>query len=193
MKKFIVYSDVIKIFNEEKDLIKYLGTENSKKVYSSGKYISKTELITVQTVEVEVLEENNAANYLEAYIEETKRETRLNGILGDEFCQKIENFKSLFLKFSKDDKNKTKFISQLESIPVDKKSYSKLFTMWTGYLFSVNESVEWYKSILDIHNYRKIEDSYVREIYYSNGTSRYVNVKTNEEAKENFLKAKSIK
>lgn len=191
MKMYIVNSDIL--FYDEKSLIKYLSVEKSKQINLGGKFYPKLDHVKIKTVEVQVLEEDIASDYLESHIEKTNRETRLNSILGDEFCQKVENFKSLFLKFSKDDNNKVKFLSQIESIPVDKKSYSKLFSMWTGYLFSVNESVDWYKSILDIHNYRKMEDSYVREIFYSNGTSRYQNVKVNDIAKENFNKAKSLK
>jgi hypothetical protein len=113
-------------------------------------------------------------------------------VLGDEFATKIEKFKKLFLEFAKDDILKKRFLDQLETTPLEKKSLSKLISGWVGYLFSVNDSVEWFRTILDIHNFRKIEDSYIREIFYSNGTSRYLNVKTNESAKENFLKAKSL-
>lgn len=192
MKKFIVYSDVVKIFSEEKDLIKYLAGEKSKKINFGGKFVSKLENIHIETVELEVLESNIASNYLESYIETSNRNLKLNTVLGDEFATKIEKFKKLFLEFAKDDILKKRFLDQLETTPLEKKSLSKLISGWVGYLFSVNDSVEWFRTILDIHNFRKIEDSYTREIFYSNGTSRYQNVKTNESAKENFLKAKSL-
>jgi hypothetical protein len=192
MKKFIVYSDVVKIFSEEKDLIKYLAGEKSKQINLGGKFVSKLENIQIETVEIEVLESNIASNYLESYIETSNRNLKLNTVLGDEFATKIEKFKKLFLEFAKDDILKKRFLDQLETTPLEKKSLSKLISGWVGYLFSVNDSVEWFRTILDIHNFRKIEDSYIREIFYSNGTSRYLNVKTNESAKENFLKAKSL-
>lgn len=192
MKKFIVYSDVVKIFSEEKDLIKYLAGEKSKKINFGGKFVSKLENIQIETVEIEVLESNIASNYLESYIETSNRDLKLNTVLGDEFATKIEKFKKLFLEFAKDDILKKRFLDQLETTTLEKKSLSKLISGWVGYLFSVNDSVEWFRTILDIHNFRKIEDSYIREIFYSNGTSRYLNVKTNESAKENFLKAKSL-
>lgn len=192
MKKFIVYSDVVKIFSEEKDLIKYLAGEKSKKINFGGKFVSKLENIQIETVEIEVLESNIASNYLESYIETSNRNLKLNTVLGDEFATKIEKFKKMFLEFAKDDILKKRFLDQLETTPLEKKSLSKLISGWVGYLFSVNDSVEWFRAILDIHNFRKIEDSYIREIFYSNGTSRYLNVKTNESAKENFLKAKSL-
>lgn len=191
MKMYIVYNDTTKLFYDEQALIKYLGTEKSKRIYYGGKYISKLDRIKIETVEVEVLEKNTASAYLDSYIESTNRQTKVNSVLGDELSQKLEKFKSMFVEFAKDDVLKTKFINQLEITPVEKKSLSKLFSGWTGYLFSVNDSVEWFRLILDIHNYRKIEDSYAREIFYSNGTSRYQNVKVTDEAKQNFNLAKA--
>jgi hypothetical protein len=193
MKKFIVYSDTFKIFNDEKDLIKYLGSEKSKQLWINGKYDSKLNHIKIETVEVEVLEETIGSAYLESYIESTNRQTKVNSVLGDEFSQKLEKFKSMYLEFTKDDILKKRFLDQLETTPVEKKLVSKLISGWVGYLFAVNESVEWYKAILDIHNFRKIEDYYVREVFYSNGTSRYQNIKVNDLAKENFNKAKALK
>lgn len=190
MKMFIVHSDTTKLFYDEQSLIKYLGSEKSKRAFRGGKYISKLDCIKIETVEVEVLEETIASTYLESYIESTNRQTKVMSVLGDELSQKLEKFKSLFLEFAKDDIPKTRFLSQLEITPVEKKSLSKLISGWVGYLFSINDSVEWFKSILDIHNFRKIEDSYVREIFYSNGTSRYQNVRVNDSAKKNFQLAK---
>lgn len=193
MKMYIVHSDTTKLFYDEQALIKYLGTEKSKRIYYNGKYIPKLDWVKIETVEVEVLDESVASTYLESYIESTNRQTKVDSILGDELSQKLEKFKSMYLEFSKDSVLKNRFLNQLETTHVEKKSLSKLFSSWTGYLFSINDSVEWFRSILDIHNYRKIEDSYVREIFYSNGTSRYQNVKVNDLAKENFYKAKLLK
>ena len=196
MKVFIVHSDTTKLFYDEQSLIKYLGSEKSKKILigsvsAPNKYASKLDHIKIETVELEVLEETVASTYLKSYIESTNRQTKVNSVLGDDLSQKLEKFKSMFLEFAKEDVLKTKFISQLETTPIEKKSLSKLISGWVGYLFSVNESVEWFKSILDIHNFRKIEDFYVREMFYSNGTSRYQNVKVTDEAKQNFKLAKS--
>lgn len=189
---FIVHSDTTKLFYDEQSLVKYLGSEKSKKtLQSNGKYVSKLEHIKIETVELEVLEETVASTYLNSYIESTNRQTKVNSVLGDELSQKLEKFKSMFLELAKEDILKTRFISQLETTPIEKKSLSKLISGWVGYLFSVNESVEWYRAILDIHNFRKIEDFYVREIFYSNGTSRYQNVKVTDEAKQNFNLAKA--
>jgi hypothetical protein len=192
MKKFIVHSDTVKIFSEEKDMIKYLASEKSKKMWINGKYDYKLNHIKIETVEIEVLEETVASTYLDSYIESTNRQIKLNSVLGDELSQKLEKFKSLYLEFAKDDILKKRFLSQLETTPTEKKSLSKLISGWVGYLFSINESVDWFKSILDIHNFRKIEDFYTREMFYSNGTSRYQSVKVNDLAKQNFHIAKKL-
>lgn len=192
MKMYIVHSDTTKLFYDEPALIKYLGTEKSKRIYYGGKYIPKLDWVKIETVEVEILEESVASSYLESYIESTNRQTKVDSILGDELSQKLEKFKSMYLEFAKDSVLKNRFLNQLDTTPVEKKPLSKLFSGWVGYLFSVNDSVEWFRAILDIHNFRKIQDSYVREIFYSNGSSRYQNVKVNDLAKENFYKAKSI-
>lgn len=194
MKMFIVHSDTTKVFYDEQSLVKYLNGEKSKKVFlSNGKQSPKLDRIKIETVEVEVLEETYGSTYLESYIESSKRQIKVNIILGDDLSQKLEKFKSLFMQFAKDGIQKNKFLSQLEITPVEKKSLSKLLTSHVGYLFSVNESVEWFQAILDLHNFRKIEDFYVREIYYSNGTSRFQNVKVNEEAKKSFKLVKESK
>jgi hypothetical protein len=192
MKKFIVHSDRFKIFSEEKDLIKYLASEKSKKMWINGKYDYKLNHIKIETVEIEVLEETVASTYLDSYIESTNRQTKVNSVLGDELSQKLEKFKSIYLEFAKEDILKKRFLSQLETTPVEKKSLSKLISGWVGYLFSVNDSVDWFRAILDIHNFRKIEDYYTQEVFYSNGTSRYQNVKVNDITKQNFLLAKSL-
>lgn len=192
MKMYIVHSDVTKLFYDEQALVKYLATQKSKRVFSSGKFQPKLDYVKIETVELEVLEENIGSTYLNSYVESTNRQTKVNSVLGDDLSQKLEKFKSLFLEFAKEDVQKKKFLSQLEITPVEKKSLSKLVSNWVGYLFAVNDSVEWFKAILDIHNFRKIEDSYVREIFYSNGSSRYQNVKVNDITKENFYKAKNL-
>lgn len=191
MKKFIVYSDDVRIFSNEKDLVKYLSTQRTKKVLSGGKFVSKLDLIEIETCEIEILEESIASKYLESYVDSQKRETKLNSVLGDTLSQNFEKFKTMFSELAKDDTNKNKFLSQLEVTPVEKKSLSKLISSWSGYLFFVDYSVEWYRAILNLHSFRKINDSYTREIFYSNGyTSRYQNVKVSEEQKRNFDEAK---
>lgn len=192
MKMYLVHADTIKVFYDEQNLLKYLSIEKSKKINYGGKLISKSDWIKVETVEVNVLEQSDGSTYLESYIESTNRENKLNSVIGDDLSQKLERFKSMFVDFAKDDVLKNRFLNLLETTPVDKKSLSKLVSGWVGYLFFVNNSVDWFKAILDLHKFRKIEDSYVREVFYSNGTSKYQNVKVSDLAKENFYEAKKL-
>lgn len=183
MKMYIVHSDKIKVFTDKQALIKYLGKEKSKTINRIGK-TPYPKLDDVKISEVEIIEETTASQYLETAL---SLQTPPEGDLAN----KLEALKSMFIKFAKEDPQKQKFLNQLETTPIEKKSLSKLITKWTGYLLSVNESIPWYKAILDIHNFKKIENSYVREIFYSDGSSRYQNVKVNDTAKELFNLAKS--
>lgn len=45
MKMYIVHSDTTKLFYDEQALIKYLGTEKSKRIYYGGKYIPKLDWV----------------------------------------------------------------------------------------------------------------------------------------------------
>ena len=119
MKMYIVHTDTKKLFYDEQSLIKYLGTEKSKRIYYGGKYISKLDWVKIETVEVEILEESVASSYLESYIESTNRQTKVNSILGDDLSQKLEKFKSMFEEFAKDDVLRKRFLNQLETTPVE--------------------------------------------------------------------------
>ena len=192
MKKFIAYGDSTKIFSDEKDLIKYLIKEKSKKIYINGKIISKSERIKVDIVNIDILDTTIGSKYLESHIENNKRQAKINSTLGDDTYEKLDKFKSMFLEFAKEDLNKTKFLESLETVPIEKKELSKFISKCDNYLFFVDNSVEWFRSILDIHNFRKIENSYVRELFDSIGVSRYVNMVISDSTKENFERAKSI-
>lgn len=182
MKRFILNGESIKIFDDEQSLVKFLGSEKSR-----SKDIS---YYKITVAEVEVLSESDAKSYLKSYIESTDRQSKVDAVLGDDFSQKVEKFKSMFNDLAKDDPEKSKFMVKLGTTPLDKKSYSKLFTSNAGYLFSVSDSVEWYKVILSIHGFRKMEDSYTREVFFSNGMSQLRSMKVSESSKSNFALAR---
>jgi hypothetical protein len=174
-----------KYFEDEKSLLQFLNNESLK-----GENISN---FSVKVVECTAKEELDGLKYIQSFKDKSNRAIKLNAVLGDEFSSKVEKFKTMFSELAKDDSSKIKFKSKLDIVSTDKKALSRLFTTNVGYLFSVDTSVDWYKTILDIHNFKKIEDFYVREVFYSNGTSRYQNVKVPDLAKENFNKAKSLR
>jgi hypothetical protein len=172
-----------KYFEDEKSLIQFLNNESLK-----GENISR---FNVKEVEYTINEDLDGSQYIQSFTDKSNREIKLNAVLGDDFSAKVEKFKTMFCEFAKDDVLKTRFKSKLDIIATNKKALSRLFTSNVGYLFSVNTSVEWYNAILAIHNFKKIEDKYVREIAYSNGTTAWSNVRVTDEAKKNFNIAKN--
>lgn len=172
-----------KYFEDEKSLIQFLNNESIK-----GENISN---FSVKVVECVCNEESNGLQYIQSFTDKSNRDIKLNAILGDDFSIKVEKFKTMFSELAKDDVLKTGFKSELDLIGSNKEAISRLFRGYVGYLFSISTSVDWYNTILDIHNFRKIEDSYIREIIYSNGTTGWSNVKVTEEAKINFNIAKN--
>lgn len=108
----------------------------------------------------------------------------------DNFKQKASIFKQMFVQLAEEGMAKKNFLDKLEDTPIDKKAYSKLIVYFAGYLFSVSDSVEWYKTILSIHGFKKMNDSYTTEVFFSNGQSQLRSVRVSESSKVNFALAK---
>jgi hypothetical protein len=168
-------------FFTKEALIKFLGNEMSKR-----EDISQYNIIEVEYNETS---ETDGKTLMAQYITETDRELKINSVMGDDLATNFSKFKSMFLEVAENNQLKTKFIAKLESTPVTKDKISKLLKDNVGYLFAVNTSVEWYKTILSLHNFRKIEDSYHREAIIR-GNLVTGRVRVNEEAKTNFNLAK---
>jgi hypothetical protein len=106
-----------------------------------------------------------------------------------DWINKVENFKNKFTEEAPEGDSKNKFSEIMNVTLVDKKEFQSLIKSNSVYLiYESGRSVEWYKSILDICNFRKIDDSYISGHGY-----RKSNVMTPKDKKENFSKAKSIK
>lgn len=181
MKQVYIIGD--KLFSNDVELINFLSTLESKK-----HDISK---IDIEKVELNIIESVDGDSFLKSYISRNSRDLKLSAVMGDEFSANVEKFKSMFSELAVDNVLKERFSSKLKTTGLNKKSFSKLLTDNVGYLFSVITTVEWYSIILSIHNFRKIEDFYYRELVSSNGVPRLANVKVNEEAKSNFKLSKS--
>lgn len=182
-----------KWFYSQDHLLKFLSNEKLKKVWSGPNLVPALNTIEIQTVEVEFLEKFKADEFFESYVESSNRELKLEAVLGDEFSQKVDKFKTMFEQLAEDNILKTKFKAKLDTVAINKKSISKLIVSNVGYLFAANYSVEWYRAILDLHNFKKIDDFYQRELVSKSGYITYGNVKVNDEAKANFQIAKSKK
>lgn len=170
-----------KYFEDEASLIQFL---NSQKALHND--ISRYD---IQVLEAKVERMATGTQFLGALTEENIRETKVSAVLGDDFAQRVETFKNLFEKFATQDKDKQDFVAKLNTTPVDKKAFSKLLTSHSDYLlYQVSDDVEYYKSILALHGFKKLDDTYSKKIP---NTSYKTSVKTSDVKKKNFELAKA--
>jgi len=174
-------------FTDERALITYLTNDDNR-----GGVIVEYK---VTVVEATVLEESNAKDYLESYRKSTSeknvRESKLSAVLGDEFAIAFERLINYITENVKDNIVKQKFLEEVKLIPVEKKQISKFFTKRSNYLlYEVSSTVEYYKLLLDVHNFRTIEDRYYALRYDHLGKEYVEGGFTKPINKKNFLKAK---
>ena len=190
MKVYLLdaYGRGSRYFYDEKSLISYLNRDKAAN--------NPLHLYTVTVIEAQVEENKDGKDYLESFEKQTRekniRESKLNSVLGDEFTLKVNKLINMVKEVAPNDIRKQKFLVALELVPVEKKEFSKFISSWSDYLlYQVDSSVEYYKTILAIHNFRKINDHYTVVIYDSRGDERYSGGRTKEINKQNFLIAKS--
>ncbi len=174
-------------FTDEKSLITYINNDDKR-----GEAIHKYQ---IRVVEAEILQESNANDYLESYkkitAEQNVREGKLSAVLGDEFAVAVDKLISYIKENAPDNIVKRKFLEAAEMIPVEKKVYSKFITKRSGYLlYEVSSTVEYYKLLLAVHNFRSIEDRYYAIRYDHKGKEFVEGGFTKPINKKNFLKAK---
>jgi hypothetical protein len=176
-------------FTDEKSLISYLNNDNKR-----GELIQKHR-ITV--LEAKIESTADGSTYLETYEKITRetnlRESKLNTVLGDAYSIDVDKFINYIKENAKDDYMKRDFLKALELVPVEKKEFSKFISNCSNYLlYQVSDKVEYYKLLLSVHNFRKINEKFTVYIYdksgkicnYSGGITPELNMK-------NFLLAKS--
>lgn len=176
-------------FTDEKSLISYLNNDNKR-----GELIQKHR-ITV--LEAKIESTADGSTYLETYEKITRetnqRESKLNTVLGDAYSIDVDKFINYIKENAKDDYMKRDFLKALELVPVEKKEFSKFISNCSDYLlYQVSDKVEYYKLLLSVHNFRKINERFTVYIYdksgkicnYSGGITPELNMK-------NFLLAKS--
>ena len=171
-----------RVFENEESLIKFIRAQKLNK---------NLNLIDVRVIEIASDDVSKADKYLASFDEKVIRENKLTKVLsGDsDWLNKVENFKNKFTEEVPEGDSKNKFSEIMNVTLVDKKEFQSLIKTNSVYLiYESGRSVEWYKSILDICNFRKIDDSYISGHGY-----RKSNVMTPKDKKENFSKAKSIK
>jgi hypothetical protein len=174
-------------FTDEKALITYLNNDDNR-----GDAIHRYK---VTVLDAKVLEESNAKDYLDTYRKSTSeknvREAKLSAVLGDEFAISFDKLITYITEFAKDSYVKQRFLEEIKLIPVEKKQISKFITKRSGYLlYEVSSTVEYYKLLLAVHNFRTIEDRYYALRYDHKGKEFVEGGFTKPINKKNFLKAK---
>lgn len=175
-------------FTDEKSLISYLNRDDN-----SGELIHRYRL---QVVEAQVETDTDGKSYLENYKRETRernqREGKLNAVLGDEYAISVDKLMTYIKENAKEGILKQKFFEQLELIPIEKKQLSKFIAKKSGYLlYEVSHTVEYYKLLLSVHNFRAIEDRYYAIRYDQYGKEFNEGGFTKDVNKKNFTIAKS--
>lgn len=191
MLLYLVYTnDSTRVFDVESAVAKFLTTEKL-----NHKDISKYK---VTTFEASVKAVSTGTELLKNYSSTLVRDKKLDIMLGDEYAQNVQRLKNLIEEFGKDIPQKTNFLSKLEITPFVKNSISKLLTGHSNYILyefpiGLKNSVEYYKLVLKLHKFRKIDTKFVRELYNKSGYlhSRALCV-TPERLVESFGQAKSV-
>jgi hypothetical protein len=176
-------------FTDEKSLISYLNNDNKR-----GEPI-QNHRITV--LEAEIESTADGSTYLENYEKITReinlRESKLNTVLGDAYSIAVDKFINYIKENAKDNYMKRDFLKTLELVPVEKKEFSKFISNCSDYLlYQVSDKVEYYKLLLAVHNFRKINDRFTVYIYDKSGRiCNYSSGRTPESNMKNFLLAKA--
>lgn len=167
MKLFILDThDGVKVYYSEDDVAKFIT--NQKLSRKDTDYIRVTEL------EAEVKSQLTGSDYLSNFQSQLKRENKLESMLGSDYATNVERLKDIVITSGKDMPQKTAFLSKLEITNFDKKSISKLLTGHANYILyevpiGLENSVDYFKLVLKLHGFRKIEEKFVREIYNKSG------------------------
>ena len=179
-----VYGRGTRYFLDEKSIISYLKND-SKNREPIHRY-----KVTVLEAEFEM--STDGGKFLETYRERNLREGKSNAVLGDEYAIAVEKFIGYIKENATDNFLRKDFLKATEMIPVEKKEFSKFIANYADYLlYQVSDTVEYYKLLFAVHNFRKINDKFTRCIYDKNGRIHsYTGGVTSETHKQNFLLAK---
>jgi len=183
-----VYRRGPRFFYDEKSLISYLNIDRDKRD-PIGNY-------RVTVIEGVVEKNTDGRDYLETYEREARernlREAKLNSVLGDDYTIKVNKLIQMVRDIAPDkNRVKEKFLSDMELVPIEKKAFGKFISSYSNYLlYQVSDSVEYYRTLLDVYNFRNIKDRYTVTIYDSRGFPHYGGGVTKESNKKNFLIAK---
>jgi hypothetical protein len=137
---------------------------------------------SVTIFEGEIKSETIGQSYLNNYTQSIERESKLDATLGDDYATNVEKLKQMVIEIANDTPQKTAFIKRLNITPSEKSKISRLLTSNVDFvLYEVaiaagDNLPEYYKCLLKLHNFRKIDDKFVRETYNKSG---YVHTRSN--------------
>ena len=175
-------------FEKQKDLLKFL-IENG------------NEEITVITVEATQESEQSRTQTIEQLQDQIQRDSAINTVLGDEFSEKAQRAITLFEKHATrctwdqsqlTPRGKVVF-DKLTTCPRTKADFSKVVKSNSEYLlYNVSDSVEWYKTLLEIYGFRKLYETCRIEKLSIRGYYTFEGCRTPERMLTAFEKAKEI-
>lgn len=188
MKIYLV-EPIGRFFNTEKELLKFITSECS------------SQKIQVKVVNCAIESETDGDVFFNSATTQIELDTKLNGILGDEYSQSVQKFIQMFKELapktpwdsSKIRSSASKVLDQLQITSPTKEDFSKVVKRNSEYiLYNVSDSVEWYKAVLNVYSFRKLSDTCRTEKINSlTKGSHWDGHRTPEKMIKNFEKAKN--
>lgn len=147
----------VRWFDSESELAKFL-TDVSENIKD---YI-------VTTIDATPESQLSGDEILKSIKEQIKIDSKINIVLGDEYSAKVQKFIEMFKELAPKspfdlDKMRLsalKVLEQLQSTEPTKQEFTKVVKKNSKYiLYNVSNSVEWYKTVLDVCGFRKLAET----------------------------------
>jgi len=147
----------VRWFDSESELTKFL-TDVSENIKD---YI-------VTTIDADPESQLSGDEILKSIKEQIKIDSKINIVLGDEYSAKVQKFIEMFQELAPKspfdlDKMRLsalKVLEQLQTTAPTKQEFTKVVKKNSKYiLYNVSNSVEWYKTVLDVYGFKKLADT----------------------------------
>lgn len=166
MKLYLVYGDGVRVFYQTDEVANFLTNQKLNR-----KNINQ---FTITEIEADIKSESCGEDYLSFYQSAIARESSLDICLGDEYAEGVQKLKSIIEQSVKSSPQQIAFLTKLKITPPIKKNISKLLSFHVNFILyevpiCLEDSVDYYRLVLSLHGFRKIEEKFVREIYNTNG------------------------
>jgi len=195
MKLFLVDTHTgLKVLKTKEEVVKLLTQLDDSA--SLKKDLAKSR---VTEIEAEIVSDISGLEMVSQFRNEMARENKLNSTLGDTFSTLVLELKDFITQFGKSGPQKDNFLKKLQITPFVKASISKLLSANVDFILyevpiSLENSDDYYKLLLKIHKFRKIEETFARETYNSSGfLHSRANCVTPQRIIESFNGVKNLK